>query len=93
MAGNVVCQGVLFVRECCVSGTAVCQGLLFVRDCCVSGSAVWQGMLCVRDYCLLSGTITSGTTVWQELGRDYWLSGTTVFCQGLLLQGYALQYK
>jgi hypothetical protein len=49
-----------------------------------SGSAVWQGMLFVRDFAVCQGLLYF---------RDYWLSGTTVFCQGLLLQGYALQYK
>ena len=53
-SGSAVWQGMLFVRECCVSGSAVCQGLLFiVRDYYTSGTAVCQGLLFfARDcYC------------------------------------------
>jgi hypothetical protein len=66
LSGTSVCQGLLFVRDCCfvrdyiLSGTSVCQGLQFVRDDCLTRDcfclgtifAVCQGLhfAVARDY-------------------------------------------
>ena len=50
LSGTSVCQGLVFVRDYCLSGTAAlsgttfCQGLVFVRDYSLSGMTVWQGI-------------------------------------------------
>jgi hypothetical protein len=46
LSGTSVCQGLVFVRDYCLSGTAAlsgttfCQGLVFVRDYSLSGMTV-----------------------------------------------------
>jgi len=50
VAGNVVCQGLLFiVRD------------YYFRDYCLAGTR--QGLLVVRDYCFLPGTVTAGLCI------------------------------
>ena len=50
MAGNVACQGLLFiVRD------------YYIRDYCLTGTR--QGLLVVSDYCLLPGTVTAGLCI------------------------------
>ena len=97
--GAAVGQGLLFVRNYCLSGTTVS---LSRRCCCtalLSGITVCQGLLFVRNYCLSGTTVSlSGTTF--LFVRDYCLSGTTVcqellfLCQGLLsfLSGTTAQF-
>ena len=52
-SGSAVCQGVLSVRDCCLSGTTIyCQGLLYFRDYWLSGTTVFCQGLLLQGYAL-----------------------------------------